>query len=368
MSRAAEVIIHLSAIKNNLNIAKQTAPNTSTYAIIKADGYGHGILSTAYALRSADGYGVASIDEAIQIRAANIQKPILLLEGIFEKSELGEVLQHNFEIVMHHNWQIDALQGLATNLSNNGSAHKLKKFNIWLKLDTGMNRLGFSPKDIYSVWNSVKNSPVVNTIRLMTHLANADNSADNCTEDQLIRFESATQNINTLKSIANSAGILAWPQTHADIIRPGIMLYGASPIVKTSASDYMLTPAMTLRTKLISVKELKKGSPVGYGGDWVAPNDTKLGVAAIGYGDGYPRHAPSGTPVLVGGKRTKIVGRVSMDMVCVDLGPIADAKIGDDVVLWGEGLPVEEVAQHAGTIPYELFCGITKRVRRIEKQ
>lgn len=368
MSRAAEVIIHLSAIKQNLNVAKLAAPDTIAFAIIKADGYGHGILSTAYALRNADGFGVASIDEAIQIRTANIQKPILLLEGIFDKSELDEVQQHNLEIVMHHKWQIDALLELATNQSNHGSNNKPKKFDIWLKLDTGMNRLGFSPKDIYSIWNTVKNSPVVQSIKLMTHLANADNTADNCTEDQLIRFDSATQNINTLKSIANSAGILAWPQTHADIIRPGIMLYGASPIMKTSASDYKLTPAMTLRTKLISIKELKKGSPVGYGGDWIAPNDTKLGVAAIGYGDGYPRHAPSGTPVLVGGRRTKIVGRVSMDMVCVDLGNLPNAKIGDDVVLWGEGLPVEEVAQHAGTIPYELFCGITKRVRRIEKQ
>lgn len=368
MSRAAEITIHLSAIKENLNQAKIAAPNTKVFAIIKANGYGHGIISAAHALRNADGLGVACIDEALQLRAKNIQKPILLLEGLFEYSEFEEVIQHNLEIVIHHKWQLDALHNFQEKLLSNGSTDKAKNIDIWLKLDTGMNRLGFAPKEVYSIWSTLRKYPVVRSLKIMTHLANADDSTDQVTEDQLIRFESTTQNINALKSIANSAGILAWPQSHADIIRPGIMLYGASPIKDRLASDYNLIPAMTLKSKLISIKEIKKGSPVGYGGDWVAPNNSKLGVIAIGYGDGYPRHASSGTPVLVAGRRSQLVGRVSMDMINVDLGNVPSAKIGDDVILWGEGLPVEEVAQHAGTIAYELFCGITKRVKRIEIQ
>ncbi len=368
MSRPAEVVIDLSAIRENLDIAKLAAPNTKAYAIIKADGYGHGIICTAYALRDADGFGVASIDEALQLRARNIQKPILLLEGIFDQLEFEEIIQHNLEIVLHHKWQLHALQDWAVKPSSNSPPAKLKQIDIWLKLDTGMNRLGFAPKDIYSIWNVLKKNPLIRSIKLMTHLANADDVTDNFTENQLVRFESATQNINTLKSIANSAAVLAWPQAHAEIIRPGIMLYGASPFIKTNASDFKLKPAMTLQSKLIAIKELKKGNPVGYGGDWTAPYNTRIGIVAIGYGDGYPRHAPSGTPVLVGGNRTQLVGRVSMDLLCVDLGKLPSAKIGDNVVLWGKGLPVEEVAQHAETISYELFCGITKRVKRSEKQ
>lgn len=368
MSRAAEVIIHLSAIKNNLQQAKIAAPNTKVYAIIKANAYGHGIISAAHALRNADGFGVASIDEALQLREKNIQKPLLLLEGIFEYSELEAVIRHNLEIVIHEKWQLDAINDLAVKMNKAGTAKNVSNVDIWLKIDTGMNRLGFSPKEVYSIWGNLRNSPVARSINIMTHLANADDTADQATENQLIRFESTTQNINAPKSIANSAGILAWPQTHANIVRPGIMLYGASPIKNMLASDYLLTPAMTLKSKLISIKALKKGSPVGYGGDWVAPNNTKLGVVAIGYGDGYPRHATSGTPVLVAGRRAQLVGRVSMDLISVDLGNLPQAKIGDEVILWGEGLPVEEIAQFAGTIPYELFCGITHRVKRSEIQ
>jgi alanine racemase len=355
MSRAAEAIIDTRALAHNLQVAKHTAPSRRVYSVIKANGYGHGMVAVANALHDSDGFAVASIEEALTLREANITKPILLLEGFFDASELDAIYANKLEIALHH---LDQLQAL----SDRALKPQSKKITLWLKVDTGMHRLGLSPEKVTEAYQQATNLPQVESVVLMTHLANADDRADHFTSVQVKRFQSACDDLDGPKSIANSAGILAWPETHADIIRPGIMLYGASPFAGGDAQEFGLRPVMTLQTRLIAVKTVKKGEPVGYGGTWRCPQDMPIGVAAIGYGDGYPRHVQNGTPVLVNGARCALVGRVSMDMICIDLRTMPNAKVGDSVILWGNGLPIEEIATSADTIAYELFCGVTQRV------
>ena len=352
MTRATRAVINLSALRHNLSISRRHAPDSRIMAIIKANGYGHGSVAVAQALHQADAFGVACLDEAINLREAGISQPIVLLEGVVHGADLNLVRGYELEVVIHHQLQIDLLE-----------QDKGRAIPVWLKVDTGMHRLGVAPEQTGEMLQRLKELGTVATpIRLMTHLANADDRQDDTTPRQLERFDVATAGFALESSIANSAGILGWASSHRDWVRPGIMLYGVSPFVDSQAADHELQPVMTLQSELIAVNRHQQGDPVGYGGAFRCPEKMSIGVVAIGYGDGYPRHAPTGTPVLVNGQRVPLIGRVSMDMICVDLRDCPNARIGEPVILWGSALPVEEIAARAGTIGYELLCRVTQRV------
>lgn len=354
MTRATRAEVKLSALQHNLQVARHTAPHARQMAIIKANAYGHGLLPVARALHTADAFGVATVEEGVSLREAGVPQPIVLLEGFSSAEELHLIRAYNLQSVIHEPTQIKLLE-----------RHSGKPVIVWLKLDTGMHRLGFDPPQCNAILHRLTAcESVEQPIKLMTHLACADDRKSKVTQQQLAAFEQAIALCNELEqSIANSAGILGWPQTHRDWVRPGIMLYGVSPFIDTIGSAHELQPVMSLFSHLITVKHLKQGDKVGYGGAWAAPKDMPLGVVAIGYGDGYPRHAKPGTPVLVNQHMATLVGRVSMDMITVDLSDCPEAKVGDEVVLWGKGLPVETVAKHADTIAYDLLCGVTQRVK-----
>ncbi|MGA9852718.1 MAG: alanine racemase [Gammaproteobacteria bacterium] len=354
MSRATGAVINLSVLRHNLQRVRALAPRSRIMAMVKANAYGHGIAAAARALSQADAFGVASLDEALAIRHAGLAHPIVLLEGVFATAELEDAAKNGCELVVHDNNQLALLE-----------ASRLEKtLGVWLKIDTGMHRLGFPAADAHAAWERLSAARAVRgPVRLMTHLARADEPGNPHTRAQLDSFSAVTAGLRAERSIANSAGILAWPGSHADWVRPGILLYGVSPFAGRSGVEEGLIPAMTMCTTLIAVKQVKQGAAVGYGGVWVAPEDTRIGIAAIGYGDGYPRHAPNGTPMLVNGVRAPLVGRVAMDMIAVDLHALPSAAVGDPVVLWGPELPVEEIARAAGTISYELLCGVTQRVK-----
>lgn len=348
-----QAVINLVACKHNLSVAKQASPDSKNIAVIKANGYGHGMVEVAKALTDADAFAVARIDEAIKLRQAGITKSILLLEGFFSAEELSLVQQYNLDSVIHTEDQIQLLEESID-----------EKISVVIKVDSGMHRLGFNHKSIKKVKERLEMcSSVEQSMSVMTHFSDADDKHNNKTLNQIETFYKSIEDLSFSEiSMANSAGILGWPQSHAACNRPGIMLYGVSPFINSTASDRNLKPVMTLSSKLISIKEVKKGESIGYGSTYTCEKDMLVGTVAIGYGDGYPRHAKTGTPVLVNGKRCSLLGRVSMDMICVDLDHQADAKIGDPVVLWGDGLPVEEIAESADTIAYELLCGVTSRV------
>ena len=357
MSRTVVAEINPAALQHNLNRVRELAPGCPVAAVIKADGYGHGLIRVAGALSEADAFAVACIEEALQLREAGFTLPVVLLEGFFDTAELEAIARYNLTAVIHHPWQLRALE----------QARLATPIRVWLKMDSGMHRLGFSPQEIPAARQRLAAcSSVARPVTEMTHLACADDRADQTTTQQLARFDAvATGDC----SIASSAAILGWPQARRGWLRPGIMLYGASPFVTGGGESWQLQPVMTLRSTLIAVNRRQRGDPIGYGGSWRCPEEMPVGVVAIGYGDGYPRHAQPGTPVLVNGKTVPLIGRVSMDMITVDLRSQPQAGIGDAVVLWGEGLPVETVAEHAGTIAYELLCGVTrKRVRYSETQ
>lgn len=360
MTRAARAVINLNALHHNLQRAKAAAPRSQQFAVIKANGYGHGMVQVAQALKDADGFCVASVEEAVELKSAGIDQPILLLEGFFHTEELEEIQQNDFQIVVHHEQQLKDLVSLSAQ-----SKSEQQPIVAWLKVDTGMHRLGFDSSEVADVYQRLLNCNIVKKpVRLMTHLANADDMRDPATQHQIELFRTILSDERIERSIANSAGILGWMGSYAEIARPGILLYGASPFLNETASVRGLQPVMTLYSEVIAIKQCKKGDAVGYGGSWVCPEDMPIGVVGIGYGDGYPRHAITGTPVLVNGKRVPLVGRVSMDMICVDLREQPDAQIGAEVILWGEGLPAEEIADSASTIAYDLFCGVTTRVPR----
>ncbi len=354
MTRPARAWLSASALLNNLQRVRHYAPAARVMAIVKANGYGHGLTWVAKALQDVDAFGVASADEGVSLRAAKVSQPITLLEGFFQSAELPLLVQHNLSPAIHHESQLWDLE------------HTLSTgpLDVWVKIDTGMHRLGFSPEALPDVLQRLKVCSRVRSVSLMTHFANADNKFDASTKMQTELFMTLTREVQAECSLANSAGIVAWPASHRDWVRPGIMLYGASPVIGQSATDLGLKPVMTLQTEIIAVHRRRKGEVVGYGGDWMCPEDMPVGVAAIGYGDGYPRHAPPGTPVLVGGLRLPLIGRVSMDMITIDLRARPDTRIGDPVTLWGEGLAVDEIAERCGTISYELLCCVTERVPR----
>ena len=360
-SPRARAVIDLRALRANLQYARHRAPGSRVMAIVKANAYGHGLLRVAHALGGggggrggdgADAFGVACMSEALALRAGGVGARVVLLEGVPDGAELELAARRSFEIVVHHDEQV-------TLLERAGGAVPVR---VWVKLDTGMHRLGFPPQRARELHARLTRCGAVREVAWMTHLACADDRCSDATPRQLERFRASLGDLPGERSVANSGGLLGWPETHLDWVRPGILLYGVSPFPGRDAAQERLRPVMTLQTRLIAVKALCKGDAVGYGGAWVCPEDMPVGVAAIGYGDGYPRHAGNGTPILVNGRRAALIGRVSMDMIGVDLRGHPEARAGDPVVLWGPGLPVEEIARHAGTIPYELLCAVSRRV------
>lgn len=353
MSRPAKITVNLSALKWNYQQVKKLAPNSRVLAMVKSNGYGHGITRVAKGLSEADAFGVACIEEAMLLREADIKSPIVLMEGLFEESELELAMQQDFHLVVHHFEQIEMLE----------KHPETKPLTIWLKIDTGMHRLGFCPADALQAYTRLMNCDAVKKpLGLMTHFAESDSPERAQTLKQIELFNMTTQNLPGIISMANSAGIIAWPSAHGDWVRPGIMLYGVSPFAGHRGVEHHLEPVMSLCTQLIAIHQINKGERIGYGGTWESPEDMLIGVVAIGYGDGYPWRAKSGIPVLVNGRPCPLVGRVAMDMLTVDLRTQPEAKVGDPVLLWGRGLPVEVIAEQSGTSPYELLTRITQRV------
>ncbi|WP_028023450.1 alanine racemase [Enterovibrio calviensis] len=352
--KAATALIRTAALNHNIDVIRAMAPNSRTWAAIKANGYGHGLLPVAKALSSqVDGFGVARLDEALQLRAGGVVKPILLLEGFYSAVDLSTVVANNLQTVVHCEEQLQAFE----------RATLEHPVTVWLKIDTGMHRLGVNPDDVCDFISRLEAcSSVAKPLHFISHFGCADEPENPLTKQQIALFNTLTAGQPGLKSLAASSGTLMWPTSHFDYVRPGISLYGISPVSERTGADFGLQPAMTMTSSLIAVRRAKQGDAIGYGSRWVTPRDTLLGVVAIGYGDGYPRVAPDGTPLMVNGRRVPLVGRVSMDMLTVDLGPDATDRVGDEVILWGDGLPVEEIAQHVGTIGYELVTNITSRV------
>ena len=355
MTRPARACIDLSALGHNFTRARQAAPDSRVMAIIKANAYGHGLLPVARTLADADAFGVAMLEEAIALREAGVDRRIVLLEGAFVAGEAVRIIGSRVDVVVHHTSPLDMLE----------QARFTRPVDVWLKLDTGMHRLGFPVEALDAARQRLERSGRVGRIFLMSHFACADERGSPSAQAQLQCFLDATTGPGGERTLANSAGVLAWPESRLDWVRPGIMLYGSSPLADQSAQQLDLQPVMTLESRLIAVNRHRRGEAVGYGGDWVCPEDMDIGVAAIGYGDGYPRQLPSGTPLLVNGKRAMLAGRVSMDMITIDLREVPGATVGDRVTLWGDGLPVDDIAARAGTIAYELLCGISARVPRV---
>ncbi|WP_145513928.1 alanine racemase [Yersinia massiliensis] len=351
--KAATAVIDRRALRHNLQQVRRMAPQSRLIAVVKANAYGHGLLEIAHTLQDADCYGVARISEALMLRSGGIVKPILLLEGFFAAEDLPILVANRIETAVHSIEQLEALE----------AASLPAPINVWMKLDTGMHRLGVRPEHanaFYQRLSACRN--VVQPVNIMSHFSRADEPEVDTTRQQLRCFDAFVADKPGKQSIAASGGILLWPEAHRDWVRPGIILYGVSPLDQPHASHFGLQPAMALKSSLIAVREHKAGEPVGYGGAWVSERDTRLGVVAIGYGDGYPRSAPSGTPMWINGREVGIAGRVSMDMISVDLGPDANDKVGDEVLLWGVELPVEKIAACTGISAYELITKLTSRV------
>lgn len=352
MAGLIRAVIDTGALRANLAVVRRFAPRSRVLAIVKANGYGHSLVPTALALADADALGVARLEEGLALRSAGVKGTVVLLEGVFDAEQMAAAADSGFELVVHNPQQL----ALVADWSSP------QRFSIWLKVDTGMNRLGFRADEFATAYRKISSCKSVARLRLLTHLANADVIADAATSEQLQLFEAVTSGLQIERSIANSAAVLAWPDSHVDWVRPGLMLYGVSPLPGKTAADHGLRPAMTLTSTVIGTRKVLPGERAGYGGRWTARRVSTLAIAAVGYGDGYPRHMSNGTPVLVNGERAPLAGRVSMDMIAIDVTDLPPVKTGDPVVLWGEGLPAEEVAPHAETISYELLCGVSQRV------
>jgi alanine racemase len=358
MTRPSRVVIDKQALQHNLQCVKELAPNSKIMAIIKADAYGHGLVRVAKTLNNVDAFGVACLEEAEELRSSEVTNPIVLLEGPHKTNDLSRIIQLQLDVVIHNEYQLEMFEQASFEIP----------LQIWVKVDTGMHRLGFPIDKVSDVLKRISACSNINKVpRLMTHFATANEVNNPLAQQQLEKFNDVCRDLDYERTLANSAATINYPETHADWVRPGLMLYGVSPMHDTLASEYGLKPVMTLESEIISVQHLSKDEPVGYGATWRCPEDMPVGVVAAGYGDGFPRHARSGTPVLVNGIRCSLIGRASMDMLTIDLRNQPNAKIGDKVVLWGESLPIEEIAQHADTIPYELLCGVHKRLEFIER-
>jgi alanine racemase len=353
--RPISATIDSAALKHNLGVVRRHAPRSKVLAVLKANAYGHGLLRAAAALSDADGFAVLEAENALRLREAGFRQPIVLLEGFFGAADLQAAVEGGISTVVHDMTQIDALDAIEDNA----------KLDVLLKVNTGMNRLGFSPRDYPQAISRLRRNPRVGSITLMTHFAEADEARGVEWQMQVLRRLPGWADIP--KSFANSAAILRYPETHSEWVRPGIMLYGCSPYAGRTGAEEGLRPVMTLESRIIAVQELKPADTVGYGGTFRAERSMRIGVVACGYADGYPRHAPNGTPVCVEGRMTGTVGRVSMDMLCVEISAIAEARIGSRVVLWGGPLPVERVAEAAGTVSYQLLCAVAPRVQIVER-
>ena len=363
MSDAAVAIVRVDAIRRNLERVRAAASGCRVMAVIKANSYGHGLVSIARYLSDVDALGVARVSEGVRLRDAGITTPIVVLEGCSDPDEVAAAIAHDMQVVVHDPAHFSLL----------ANADGTSVLRAWLKIDTGMGRLGFRPDEMKACVQRMATLPVLGkNIVVMTHLACSDDPDSPVTMEQLRRFGAAIGHYAGDVSVANSAGVLMWPQTMESSpdmdysgdnwVRPGLALFGASPVTGKGAREFGLIPAMSFESRLIAVKTVKRDARVGYGGSWRAHRDTVVGVAAVGYGDGYPRQLESGTPVLVNGRRASLIGKVSMDMINLDLTDVPVAKVGDPVVLWGGHLPIEEIAARAGTIPYELMCGLSERV------
>ncbi|MFU6374579.1 alanine racemase [Metapseudomonas otitidis] len=348
--RPARALIDLEALRHNYRLARE-ASGARALAVVKADAYGHGAVRCARALEAeADGFAVACIEEALALREAGIRAPILLLEGFFEADELPLIEQHDFWCVLHAPWQLEAVERAAL----------ARPLTFWLKMDSGMHRVGFHPAEFRDAHQRLLASGKAAKVVLMSHFARADElDSDSCAQ-QVAVFQQARAGIEAEVSLRNSPALLGWPQVPSDWVRPGIMLYGATPFEQAHPLADRLKPVMTLESKVISVRELPAGQPVGYGARFVTERPTRVGVVAMGYADGYPRHAPTGTPVAIDGQPSRLIGRVSMDMLTVDLTDLPQAGLGSRVELWGNQVSAAEVAMHAGTIPYQIFCNLRR--------
>ncbi|MDO8037573.1 alanine racemase [Janthinobacterium sp. SUN137] len=362
MPRPLLATIHLDAMQHNLARARAGARGAKVWAVVKANAYGHGLERAMRGFAGADGLALVEVDYAVRLRELGWTKPILLLEGFFDASDLPVMAQYGLNGSVHCEEQIALL----------AAARLPHAIDVHLKMNTGMNRLGFTPDAVAGAYARLRAMPHIGTITLMTHFANADEAAPTRLplEQQMLRFEAGAASIGTSlpRSLCNSAGVLLH-HLDSDWVRPGIMLYGGTPSGApggTSAQAFGLLPTMTLRSSIIGVQDIAAGEVVGYGSRYEAAGNIKVGVVACGYADGYPRHAPEGTPVLVDGVRTGLIGRVSMDMLMVDLTHVPGAKVGSAVTLWGQGMPIDEVALAAGTIGYELMCALAPRVPVVE--
>lgn len=350
MPRPISARIHVDAVRHNLQLVKRTAAASHVWAVIKANAYGHGIERIYPALAEADGIALLDIDEAVRVRELGWNKPILLLEGIFEPGDVGIADRHRLTVTVHCDDQLAMLK----------AARPRERIDIQLKMNSGMNRLGYRPAQFERAWERASAIEAIGSIGLMSHFANADGGE---IDWQIDEFEAATRSLPGTRSLSNSAAVLWHPRAHRDWVRPGTILYGASPTgCARHIEGFSLRAAMTLENRIIGVQTLEAGETIGYGRAFAADRTMRIGVVACGYADGYPRHAPTGTPVMVDGVRTRIVGRVSMDMLTVDLTPCASAGIGTAVELWGEHVKVDEVAEPSGTIGYELMCALARRV------
>ena len=357
-------LIDRAALAHNLAVARATVGSSRVLAVVKADAYGHGALRAARAFADADGLAVARAPEAFALRRAGVDRTILVLGGFTDPATLDSLAQERVDVAVHAREQVEMLR----------ARRDATPVRVWVKVDSGMHRLGFAAAELPEVWRELSRIPALDRpMNVMSHFACADEpgGGDGATSRQVARFDAMLAeiggNVPPPASLANSAAVLTAPASHREWVRPGVMLYGVSPLAGGRADDHGLRPAMTLTAPLVTVKTIESGSKVGYGGTWSAPERMRLGLAAIGYADGYPRHAPSGTPVLVNGRRAALAGRVSMDLVGIDLRGCPDARPGDLATLWGDGLPVEEIAEAAGTIPYELVARLGSRVRKIDR-
>lgn len=355
MTRPLFAEIDLNALKFNLSLVRNHAPQSKIFAIVKANAYGHGVIRVAKGLSAADGFALLELQDAVNLRQAGFNQRILLLEGFFDSEELATVAEYGISVVIHSPEQLKILRNSSLPV----------KLDVFLKINTGMNRLGFVAEQLREVIAEMRNNPLIDGITLMSHFSTADEKAGIAA--QLHNFNEVTEDLMLPVSLANSAAVLRYPESHRDWVRPGIMLYGASPFADQSAKALGLKPVMSLISQIISVQKLKMGDYVGYGQNFRADRLMRVGVVACGYADGYSRHAPSGTPILICGKLTKTVGRVSMDLLCADITDIPEAQVGSSVELWGGELSVDDVAMASGTVGYELLCAVAPRVPIVEK-
>lgn len=364
MIHRARASIKLSALQHNLNIARQYAGPRKVLAVIKANAYGHGLLPVAEALNEADAFGVTDINEAETLTQADCKKPIVILQGIIEQSDITRIAAGGYQLVVH---RMQDLQWLEEALDKNPPAAPL---TIWLKMNSGMGRLGLKPAAVKSAYAGLQHKDWCSEVILMTHLANGNLTDSELNQQQINTFSSVAKELpDAPASIAASSGLLAGFGKDSDWVRPGIMLYGSSPFPfsdeKLRREHFGLQAVMSLEARLIAIQDCQAGDNVGYCSQFICPQDMRIGIVSIGYADGYPSNAPNGTPVMINGKRSVTCGRVSMDMIAVDLGPVPEAGTGDIVTLWGEQLSVDEVAEHTGILSYNLSCSIAARVERV---